>query len=62
MTINAIRDAASHAAALARIEEILDAVPGTPEFDELEELVSLVESYEDKAFPIPESDSMERER
>ena len=43
-------------AALARIEEIFDAVPGTPEDDELSVLLDLVELYESKYHPIPDPD------
>ena len=39
-------------AALAKIEEIFDAQPDTPEGDELEVLLDLVEHYEDKRYPI----------
>jgi HTH-type transcriptional regulator/antitoxin HigA len=39
-------------AALARIEEIFDAQPDTPEDDELGVLLDLVEHYEDKRYPI----------
>ena len=39
-------------AALARIEEIFDAQPDTPEDDELGVLLDLVEHYEDKRHPI----------
>jgi HTH-type transcriptional regulator / antitoxin HigA len=39
-------------AALARIEAIFNAKPGTPAGDELELLVTLVDLYEAKAFPI----------
>jgi HTH-type transcriptional regulator/antitoxin HigA len=38
--------------ALARIDELMDAMPDTPEFDELELLSTLVEIYEDKNYPI----------
>ena len=38
--------------ALCRIDEIFDAQPGTPEGDELELLVTLVELYEERAYPI----------
>lgn len=41
-----------HKAALARIEQIFDARPGTARGDELELLVLLVESYEDRVYPI----------
>ena len=39
-------------AALARIEEIFDAAPGSPEDDELAILLDLVEFYEKKNYPI----------
>ena len=42
--------------ALARIEEIFDAAPGTPEDDELGVLLDLVELYESKHQPIPDPD------
>src|SRR4030067_74383 len=38
--------------ALDRIDKLMDARPGTPEFDELELLSTLVEIYEDKNYPI----------
>jgi HTH-type transcriptional regulator/antitoxin HigA len=37
---------------LARIEEIFNAKPDTPEGDELDLLVTLVERYEDTVYPI----------
>jgi HTH-type transcriptional regulator/antitoxin HigA len=47
-----IKTEAEHRAALARIEELFQARPGTPEGDELELLVMLVEQFEKVAFPI----------
>jgi HTH-type transcriptional regulator/antitoxin HigA len=47
-----IKTEAEHRAALARIEEIFDAKPGTAEGDELELLTTLVDLYEKEAFPI----------
>ncbi len=38
--------------ALSRIDRLMDAKPGTSEFDELELISTLVEIYEDKHFPI----------
>ena len=38
--------------ALARIDELMDAEPNTPEGDELEPLVTLVELYEEKKYPV----------
>ncbi len=45
--------------ALARIEVIFDAEPGTPEGDEAELLVFLIEKYEDEHYPIPDPDPIE---
>ena len=42
--------------ALARIDEIFDAVSNTPEGDELELLVTLVEMYEKEKYPIDSPD------
>jgi len=47
-----IKTEAEHQAVLARIEAIFDAKPGTPEGDELDLLATLVDLYEEKAFPI----------
>jgi HTH-type transcriptional regulator / antitoxin HigA len=47
-----IKTADDYELALNRIDKIMDASPGTAEFDELELLSTLVEIYEDKHFPI----------
>ena len=47
-----IKTTAQYEATLARIDAIFDAKPGTAKGDELELLLLLVESYEDKEFPI----------
>src|SRR6516225_8865910 len=47
-----IRTEAEYRATLARIERIFDAKPGTAKGDELELLLLLVETYEEKAYPI----------
>jgi HTH-type transcriptional regulator/antitoxin HigA len=47
-----IKNQKDHLAALARIEELFDAPPNTPETDELELLAMLVDQYEDEAFPM----------
>lgn len=39
--------------ALARIWELFDSEPGTPERDELRALADIVEAYEDIHYPIP---------
>ncbi len=41
-----------YARVLSRIDEIMDAEPGTPDFDELELLSALVDLYEEEHFPI----------
>ena len=38
--------------ALARINDLIDADPGSPEGDEMELLVTLVEKYEKAKYPI----------
>jgi HTH-type transcriptional regulator/antitoxin HigA len=52
MAIQPIRTSADHDAALARIETLWDAHPGTPEHDEIEVLSVLVSAYEDEHWPI----------
>jgi len=47
-----IKTEADHKAALARIDAIFDAKPGTPEGEELDLLGTLVELYEQKAYPL----------
>jgi HTH-type transcriptional regulator/antitoxin HigA len=51
-SLQPIRSKEDHKAALAEIERLFDAVQGTPEFDRLEILVTLVEAYENKDEPI----------
>jgi len=59
MKLNIIESEADYKSALARIEEIFDAVPNTQAGIELDLLVTLVESYESKMYPIdlPERDA-----
>jgi len=45
--------------ALSRIEDLMNADPGTPEADELELLAALVEMYEERQFPIQTPDPIE---
>jgi HTH-type transcriptional regulator / antitoxin HigA len=52
MTPKLIKTEKEHEAALARIEQIFTAEPGTPNGDELELLVHLVDEYEKKAYPM----------
>ncbi len=41
-----------HAAALKRVDELMDAQPGTPEAEELSELADKVVAYEQEHFPM----------
>lgn len=50
--IKAIRNDADHDAALARIDELMNAEPGTPDGEELDVLADLVEHYEEKHVPM----------
>ena len=47
-----IKNEEDHDKALSRIEQLMDAKPGTPEMDELELMTALVEMYEERNFPI----------
>ncbi|WP_201982013.1 helix-turn-helix domain-containing protein [Hymenobacter rubidus] len=58
-TIKPIRTEADYREALARVEALFEALPGTPEFDELDILGTLVCAYEDQHYPIPEPDPIE---
>jgi HTH-type transcriptional regulator / antitoxin HigA len=55
--IRAIRSEADYDAALASIDQLMDAKAGTPEGDELDLITDLVEHYEGRrvpmAYPIP---------
>ena len=56
MDIKLIKNDQDHEAALARIDALWSASPGSPEGDELELLVHLVELYEEEhhAIPLPD--------
>ena len=59
MTIHPIHTEADHAAAIARIEALWDAQPGTAEHDEIEVLAILVSAYEDAHWPTLPVDAVE---
>jgi HTH-type transcriptional regulator / antitoxin HigA len=59
MNLKPIRYKKDLSEALARIDELIDAKTGTPEYDELEILSTLVEAYEEKHCPIPPPDPVE---
>jgi len=54
MEIKPIRTEADYEAALKEIEKLVESQPDTPQGDRMEVLVTLVEAYETKHFPIPE--------
>jgi HTH-type transcriptional regulator/antitoxin HigA len=56
MKIRPIRSKADHRAALKEVERLWDAAPGTPDGDRVEILVTLIEAYEARHFPIPAPD------
>ena len=56
MHIKPIRNEADCDAALESIDSLMDAAPGTPEADALEVLVTLVEAYETRRWPIDAPD------
>lgn len=59
MDIKPIRTEEDYEAALAKIEEIFDAEPGTSDADLLDVLVVLVEAYEEEHYPIGLPDPIE---
>jgi HTH-type transcriptional regulator/antitoxin HigA len=56
MDIKPIRSEADYRSTLKDIEKLVESQPGTPEGDRMDVLVTLVEAYEAKFFPIPEPD------
>ena len=56
MEIKPIRSEADYQTALKEIKILIESQPGTPEGDRMDVLVTLVEAYEAKHFPIPEPD------
>lgn len=59
MTYKVLKTNKEYEEALERIELIMDAIPGTPEGDELELLALLVQNYEEKNFPLPNPDPID---
>ena len=54
-----IKNEEDYGMALSRIEQLMDAKPGTAEMDELELLTALVEMYEERHFPISPPDPID---
>ena len=59
LPIRPIRSKADHRAAVARIEKLMSARPGTPEFDELDVLGTLVDADEREHYPIDPPDPID---
>jgi len=59
MEIRPIKTEADYQAAMAEIDTLLEAAPGTPETDRLEVLSLLVEAWEDEHYPIEAPDPIE---
>jgi HTH-type transcriptional regulator / antitoxin HigA len=59
MTIKPIRNNEELKATFERLEAIFQADDGTPEADEMEVLVTLIEAYENKHYPITPPDPIE---
>lgn len=59
MNIKPIRTDADLQAAFKRLEKIFQAAEGTSEADEMEVLVTLIEAYEQKHYPIGPADPVE---
>ena len=58
MKAKVIKTESEYAAALARIEKLMDAKRNTPQGDELELLSLLVHDYEENVFPIDKPDPL----
>ncbi len=59
MDIRPIRTDADHEAALHEIEALWGAETGTPEGDRLDIMLTLVDAYEDRRWPVPAADPVE---
>lgn len=59
MNIKLIKTENEYKSALARLEKIFDAEPGTKEGDELEIIALLIEKYENEKYPIEAPDPIE---
>lgn len=59
MNIKPIHSEADYLESLARIDALMDAIPRTPEGDELDILATLIEAYEERHHPIEAPDPVE---
>ena len=56
MDIKPIRTEEDYEVAIKEVERLLDSQPGSPEGDQMDVLVTLIEAFEARHFPIPEPD------
>ena len=59
MNARIIKTETAYQAALERVDELMDAHPGSADFEELELLSLLIENYEDEHYPIDFPDPVE---
>lgn len=59
MDLRPLKTEADHENAVAEIEMLMDAEPGSKAFDRLEALSALVDAYEDKTYPIATPDPVD---
>lgn len=59
MNIKPIKTEADYQSALSRIDALMDAAPGSADESELDALATLVETYEERRFPIPDVHPLE---
>ena len=56
LDVHLLKNEEDYKRAVAKIDELFDAEPGTPQFDDLELLVALTELYEKQHYPIEAPD------
>jgi len=59
MDIKPIKNEMDYEATLAEVAKLMNAEPGTPEYDRLDVLTTLIEAYEEKVHPIEAPDPIE---
>ncbi len=59
ITVRPIHDEDDYEAALAEVDALMDATPGTPEGDRLDVLVTLIEAYEARCWAIEAPDPID---
>ena len=59
MNIRPIKSEQDYTNTLSRVESLMEAIPNTPQMDELEVLTTLVEAYEEQHYAIEAPDPIE---